>query len=721
MRAMGLEVPLFFSGLNHNDNPAGDSPFDTSQRTSPWYSTEFWTGWVGRYGYDADRAKLLERSTWKIIAYGGAGYTHYTMAGGTDFDTWNNDEQAASYDFGSPIGQSGDLRPSYYACKKAAMFATSFGDLLANSVASDGGDGAAPTAGGLQITHRKGKAGEALFLFNRTGSPIASQVKIGGAAYPAAGPFSIAAGEMVSLVRDYPLAPGVQLTLAAARLLGTARTGALITLVAFGNPGEPVELHFSAAHAQIVGKSAGWTVSAAGAVLQTTVPQSVPRVSSFVSGRQVVRVLTLPTDMAERTWILENGTLVACGPDYVGAVQQTSAGAVRLATEQNGLNAPAPALPCLLYLPSASKPPLALVPVSVPGAKPSAVPPALGPWLADAAVPQAQPGFFDAAWKNSPEPLPMGADGDYSAYAWYRTSVTVPAAGDYQLNLSSADDWVSCFVNGKHADSVDVRFAPRTFPVTLKAGANTVAFLTAHYGRDKLFNYYGPLDTNDAKWKGITGPVTLTKNSAKRQELNAFRWQADDNAPNDAAQKAAPQIDTSGAGWQDASTTTDAFHDRVGWAWFRAALPSVPGPHRSLFFHSIDDSGTVYLNGTKIASAVGLNSNTTVSLDGAWHEGGPNVLAVAVQNTGGPGGLTGEVRLDYGLEDGAAVEGWKMHGGVSCPAYTSPQWKPVQAAATAGGSDFLPCRFLSDPARPKRPASCPARRHGRTFAGLCLA
>ena len=701
MRAMGLDVPLFFSGLNHSDNPAGDAPFDTSARTSPWYSTEFWTGWVGRYGYDADRAKLLERSTWKVIAYGGAGYTHYTMAGGTDFDTWNNDEQAASYDFGSPIGQSGDLRPSYYDCKKAAMFATSFGDLLANSVAADGGDGAVPTAGGLQITHRKGKAGEILFLFNRTGSPVTTQVKIGGASYPAAGPISIASGEMVPVVRDYPLAPGVRLSLAAARLLGVARTGALTTLVAYGNPGEPVELHFAAAHAEIVGKSAGWTVSASGAVLQTTVPKSVPRISSFRSGSQTVRVLTMPANMAERTWFLQQSSLIACGPDYVGEIQPSPTG-LRLLTEQDGLTPTARPLPALLYLPDAAKPPLSLIPISVPGAA-SAVPPALGMWQADAAAPQAQPGFSDAAWKASQEPLPMGADGDYSAYAWYRTTVTVPAAGSYHLNLTSADDWVSCFVNGQHAESVDVRSAPRTFAVTLKAGTNTVAFLTAHYGRDKLFNYYGPLDTSDAKWKGITGPVTLTKNSGGRQELNAFRWQADDNAPNDAAQKAAPGLDASVTGWQDASTTTDVFGGRIGWAWFRTVLPNAPGPHRSVFFRSIDDSGTVYLNGTKIASDVGLNSNTTVSLDSAWHEGGPNTLAIAVQNTGGPGGLTGEVRLDYGLEDGPAVEGWKMHGGVSYPAYTSPQWKPLQAAATAGIPTFYHAVFSATPPGPSGP------------------
>jgi len=679
MRTMGMQVPLFFSGLNHSERPAGDSPFDTSQRTSPWYSSEFWTGWLDRYGYNEERARELERETWKVIAYGGAGYTHYTMAGGTNFDTWNNNEVTSAYDFGSPIGQAGDIRPSYYSCKKAAMFAVSFGNLLASSLASDDSGGVTPTDGGIQVSSRKGRAGEAAFLYNRTGSPIATQIKINGVSYPAAGPISIASGEFVPIVRSYPLAPGIRLSLAAARLLGIARSGALTTLVVYGNPGEPVELHFAAAHARTAG--AGMTVSKAGPVLQTTIPKTVPRLSSFASGSQSVRVLTMPTKMADRTWFLENGGLIACGPDYVGEVQQASAGAIQLATEQSGLSAPSHSLPCLLYLASASKPPMTLVPISTPGARASAAPPAPGPWRADYSVPQAQPGYSDAHWKSSREALPMGADGDYGAYAWYRAKVTVPTAGVYQLNLSNADDWVSCFVNGKHATSADVRSAPRVFPVTLRAGTNTVAFLTGHYGRNKLFNYYDSLETIDAK--GIIGPVLLTQTGGSQQQLNAFRWQADDQAPTDAAQKAAPGLDTSGADWQDASTSTDVFGGRAGWAWFRTTLPNVPGPHRRLFFQSIDDNGIVYLNGQKVAIDVTLNSNTTVSLDEAWHEGGPNILTVAVQNTGGPGGLTGEVRLDSGLPDGPPVRGWKMQGGESYPAYTSPQWKPLTSANSA--------------------------------------
>ncbi len=682
MRAMGLSVPLFFSGLNHNDDPAGDAPFDTSQRTSPWYSTEFWTGWVGRYGTNPDREKELERATWKVIAYGGAGYTHYIMAGGTDFGTWNNNQQAASYDFGAPIGQAGDLRPGYYYCKKAAMFATSFQDLLASSVAKDGGGGVVPTAGNVQVSNREGPAGEALFLYNRTGSPVPTQIKIGINTYPTTGPISIDSGEIMPIIRNYPLAPGVKMTLAAARILGIARQGNLTTLVVYGNPNEPAELHFATAHLPLYRAQPGLNGSSAGVALRTAIPDAAPRDFAFRSGKQTVRILMMPTALAERTWFLKGGSLIVCGPDYVSDVQTLPNGTVRLATERSDLGPkPTHSLPFLLYTSDVEQPPLTLAPLALPDEETaSADPPALEAWTADPAVPQAQPGYDDSLWKASAEALPMGADGDYSAYAWYRTAINVPAAGTYQINLSAGGDWVACFVNGKHATSY-LTPAARSLSVDLQAGPNKVAFLSAHYGRDKLFNYYGLMDVIDAK--GIAGPVTLTKNAGTTTELNAFRWQADDQAPGDAAKQAAPGLDTSGPAWADASTTTNVFGGgRIGWAWFRAVLPDVPGPHRRIYFHSIDDFGTVYLNGRQLGDPIGLNSDKTLSLDPAWRDGGPNVLAVAVQNTGGPGGLTGEVRLEAGLEDGTPITGWKMHGGVVYPTYSSPEWQPLTGGGT---------------------------------------
>ena len=311
----------------------------------------------------------------------------------------------------------------------------------------------------------------------------------------------------------------------------------------------------------------------------------------------------------------------------------------------------------------------------------------------------------------------MGADGDIGAYAWYRTTVNVPRAGTYQVSLSDAGDWLTCFVNGRREASSDVQTryqnpVPRSLSVHLKSGENTLAFLTAHYGRNKLFNYYGPLDTIDAK--GISGPVSLTTEASQAVAFHAFRWQADDTAPGDAATQAAPELKTTGTDWKDADTTTDVFNNRVGWAWFRAALPSLPGPHRRIHFNSIDDNGVVYLNGQKLADDVGINAGRDLSLDAAWRENAPNILAVAVQNTAGAGGILGDVTLTGGLTDGIAVRGWKMRGGITPPTAASAVWKSLSSSGSPGVPSFYHATFTATP--PSAAGPHPILR--ATFAGL---
>ena len=92
----------------------------------------------------------------------------------------------------------------------------------------------------------------------------------------------------------------------------------------------------------------------------------------------------------------------------------------------------------------------------------------------------------------------MGADGDTSAFAWYRAVVDVKAAGAARFQFSGRADDIVILVNGR-------RYGPR---VPLAAGRNVIAVLASHRGRDKAFNYMGTLD-NFAR-KGLFGPVQVT-------------------------------------------------------------------------------------------------------------------------------------------------------------------------------------------------------------------
>jgi len=592
MLALGLQVPLFFSGLNHNDHPAGDAPFDTSQRTSPWYSTEFWTGWFGLYGSPPDRAASLERATWAVIAYGGSGYSHYLMVGGTDFDAWNADVQGASYDFCAPVGQTGDLRDVYYRMKRAATFATSFPDVIENSLATADGDGVTTTNDAVHISNRKGPSGEILFLDNRSGGPATTQIKMpNGQSYPSAGPITLGPSEFMPVVRGYPLGNGVTLSLAAARILGVAAQGDTQTLVIYGKPNDPAELHFDAPGAKVAqqpsGESAALAVNGSQVTLKTKFPANVPTASTFRVGGHRVRVLAMSSDLADRTWFLEGGSVIACGPDYIGEATETG-GKLQLAAERRSLTPNPHPLPFLLYREGS---PVALTPVSLPtNTQASATAPTLSAWSMDASVPQAQPDYNDAGWKASPQPLAMGADGDNSAFAWYRTRVNMPSAGTYQLNMSDVGDWVTCFVNGKRQDSstLQTRYdspVPRQLTVKLPAGTSMLAFLTTHNGRNKLYAYYGPMDTIDAK--GIAGPVTVQGGSAGSITLQGWKMRGGETPPPVNSSVWKPVSGGNAPGVPVFFRTT-----------FNVMPPSDSGPHPILRASPVGLSrGTIWLNG----------------------------------------------------------------------------------------------------------------------------
>jgi len=146
----------------------------------------------------------------------------------------------------------------------------------------------------------------------------------------------------------------------------------------------------------------------------------------------------------------------------------------------------------------------------------------------------------------------------------------------------------------------------------------------------------------DAGWRFHLGDMPGTETGIS---VAKWRWKADNRAVAGAQEMAAPDLNVDGSDWHDAATE-DVFHGRRGFVWYRAALGTVPGPHRALHFENVDDNATVYLNGVKVGSHEGWGEPFDVNLDAAWKEGGPNLLAVLVQNTDGPGGIMGPVLLE---------------------------------------------------------------------------
>ena len=663
--SLGLEVPYFFSGLHHGGDPGSDTAMDDVNRPNPWFTTEFWSVWYSQYGPKEGDAATFARRTWKIIAHGGGGYNYYMAYGGTNFAYTNNNEDAASYDYGAAVGQAGDLRPIYYAFKRAAWFARSFQDILADGSDATSDYKNAATNPAVRVTARRSPAGTIVFLDNPSGSPVQTQVKgADGKAYPEAGPVTLTPGEIMPIVTDTVLAPNVRLVQGAARILGVARQGNVTTLVVCGAAGEPGEIRFHAGQTDQV-------------IPLKFAPGRFTESLVTAGGPETVRVLAVPSNQADRVWFVDAGgqTQIVCGPNFVGDADLVG-GRLHLTAEKPWQEAASPA--SQVYGPTG--PALRLEALTASLVHPASS--ALSAWQARDASQPASPGYDDRAWPaGSDTPPQMGADGDLTADAWYRTSIVVPTAGAYTLNTAGGDRAL-LFVDGVRAGAGRVRDG---IPVTLPAGKHSLAVFTAHDGRDKMFGYTGSITMNDPK--GLVGPTTIQRGGGA--ELTGWRVLKAANA--DAAKAGPP--DAGAAGWQAYKIGDDAFGRQPGYAWFQTTLPaSVGASHANLHFGSVDDSGTVFINGRQVATHNGWDSAFNVPVA----PGAAAVLTVFVQNTNGAGGLDKPVLFSTQTGEGVTIGPWKMHGGSGDP--LSPAgWKPLGAADTFPGPAFFRATFAAPP------------------------
>ncbi len=265
-------------------------------------------------------------------------------------------------------------------------------------------------------------------------------------------------------------------------------------------------------------------------------------------------------------------------------------------------------------------------------------------WIADDNAPidaatMAAPGLDTSTWTN----VTVGTDvfGGRLGYAWFRSTIGPLdlSARPLMLHFLNVDDNATVYLNGTFVGQHDgwgQVFDMTLDPAWITGGTNYLAVAVQNTG--------GP--------GGIYGGVTLQSGLQFQPPgipVTQWVWMADDNAPNDAAAMADPDLNT--ATWTNTTVGKDVFNGRVGSAWFRATLDplALEGRPLKLHFLSVDDKATVFLNGALLGSHTGASQAFDLApLDSAWRNNGPNVLAVAVQNTAGAGGILGGVILQSG-------------------------------------------------------------------------
>jgi beta-galactosidase len=674
---LGIEVPTFFSGLHHGSDPAGSTPWDDATRQSPWFTTEFWSTWYNDYG--AQDPDFTTRGTWKILAFGGNGYNYYMAHGGTNFDWYNNDEDASSYDYGSAIGEAGDLRPLYYKFKEAAMFAHTFQSILENSVSSTAEHHSISTSGAFKEYARSGPAGTVIFLDNPSKQDTSAQISgLDNPSEPSSGPAIIEEQKMLPVIENFAVTPAITIDQSVTQILSSVTNGNNTSMIVYGPTGSGGSIELSAKSGLSLVDGPNWSSTDANhGALEFAYPSRGVQSTIIKSGSDRLRILVMNEELADRSWLIESteGTDIVTGPDYIGAATVIPGHKIFHAEFKSPKFVDATD-----FTPDLKQ--ATMHPDTATGPLPAA--PALTAWE-EKTVDETSPSFDDAHWLTSDQPQCMGADGDYSAYCWYRTTVQSASDGIKYLVPTTIRDRMVVFVDGHRVP--DSSITDRYAALHLTSGQHNVAILAVHYGRNKLYAYSGPIDKIDAK--GIGGPVTLSNSLGD----SLTSWQCMLSPTADKPSGGPPAVGD--ARWHPVKLGTDVFNQSNGWAWFQTTVPAsangeVP-TSVTVHFDSVDDNAEVYCNGSLAGTHQGWNSGFSVDMKPWWLPGKPNVIAILDQNTGGGGGINGTVTLAANTSS-STVSGWKMRGGVGDPTVIS-DWRPVSPFPDPAPPTFFRAEF----------------------------
>jgi beta-galactosidase len=435
---LGLQVPYFFSGLHHSSDPAGDGKLDDPTRPNPWFSTEFWSVWYSQYGAKPADAGEYDRRTWKIIAHGGNGYNYYMVHGGSNFGYTNNNEDAASYDYGAAIGQAGDIRPIYYTFKRAALFARSFQDILENSVDATSSYNNITSDTSLHISARSSLAGDVIYLDNPGLKEV--KTKIAGKSW-----LTVASGEIYPLVHNFQINSQTTLDWAYTRIFAIVKQGNTTTIILDAEKGMPLSLHFSI-KAKVSTSSLSFKIKGTRVDLEDRMTSvQKPKEYIFTTEGQRVRVLAMNRAGTDKTWITEirDKKYIINGTCYVGNVSinhQT----INVEAEMP-LSANKPDHVWLYtddesYLLNGATTQLTKQDVKI----------NLNKWQQKSGSVDVFTDINENNWLRSQLPLPMGADGNITADSWYKTKLHIADGGKYTLQVKGSGRG-QAFVDGKSA------------------------------------------------------------------------------------------------------------------------------------------------------------------------------------------------------------------------------------------------------------------------------
>jgi beta-galactosidase len=449
-----------------------------------------------------------------------------------------------------------------------------------------------------------------------------------------------------------------------ARILRIVHQGNVTSLITYGPPNSAILLRFNQQTSAPTTASPGF--KEAGIFthqysLHTNIPAHGIKIYSLTVRRRSLRIFVVRRGLARRTWFLHDAgkRVIIFGPRYVGTLTRQR-NTLRLQTTE-----PLNATISTAKLYTASTTPLIFnaptntaVPVQLSA-------PLLEHWQIRLADTPARASFNAENWLPVTDPLPMGADDYPGSYEWYRTQITVPAAGAYELKIKFVKDWGEVFANGRLQTDISGHIAN----INLKAGVNTLAILTICDGRRKHWTYSGPFAL--IAQKGLWGPVRLMHfttqfESIKLGGIIGWSYRRITTPPINAMMQVMEDRGNM-AKFKPLPKAPGLIPSGSGAIWFRVALPAITADHLVLRWKNLPRGSVVVFNSARLAV---IRAKTRSGRQAAqfWHHQSGNVLSVLVPTHGKPLKAFPALGFEHyqyksAIKDKGLITSWRMHGG----------------------------------------------------------
>ena len=657
----GIEVPTFNSGMRHRSDPTAsdEAPFPVGP--SPWYTTEFWTGYIGKATATWTNGDLVKSAldgkihgTWKIIAFGGAGYNYYMGHGGTSFGySGDGEPPGVSYDYSAPVGEAGQLHSLYFPARRAAYFAQSFTPLLTGS--HDDPTLATCDQPALRVTARTNPTQGSFIMIDHfqrktwpapdanahhapaadPNGPLETHVTVGGLTLPHKGSFHIGTGEPRTILLNVPWTSNASFESICTNVMARQTIGGTDYWTCYGPAGDTGEITLRFLNADRMPQTQFDFIYPTG--------DTVSEINlASGDGRNAV-LLVMNTEMTNRTWLAHDKIYV--GPSFV--------------LEDGRMEFPPEGGKATIYAAS-GKSETTQAAATIPD------PPALANWTWRDAALERGANVETAKWLPSTGPQPMETyDSFQNRYGWYRATLHTNKAGPATLHFGGQSGTFVPYLNGQPGATTTLTYGQSgtlTFP-DAHPGDNTLAILVKASPRSKtLFYDLDGMRTARGLWGGVSADAASTPVEV--------RWKRWDKATKDVDAAALAKSDDDDSTWTTVGPSALALNIPRGDFWYRGTFNVTPAQVDSMVEAPHFDPPPplkgqrgepqppkviVYLNGQLLLDRTVDASKLLV--------GGKNTVLINIQSR--LGGDTGQLGLSLWHHSPLAHAPWQFHGGLA--------------------------------------------------------